>query len=150
MIESKAWILDDKEDRDKPLTHRWTYNYRSNESRNVESVSARCIVRGDYMKPGIHYDAIQTSAQSPSHTIRRLLYAHVALDYEFMRVGDVPSAYPKAPADKRFRVTMTQPKRSSGTFTIPAKIILLNCAQMGSPDGGFLWEEFRTKKLKEL
>ncbi len=55
------------------------------------------------MTPGIHFDAERTAAQSPSQAARRFLYAHAALNREHMRSVDVPGAYPRAPADPRFR-----------------------------------------------
>lgn len=90
------------------------------------------------MKPSLHFDPAQTTAQSPSHDVRRLLCAQVAVGEENLRSGDVPSAYPDASGDKSFRVTMTQPRRFDGTFTEQDRVILINCVQKGSRDGGYL------------
>lgn len=99
------------------------------------------------MKPNVHYDKTRTSAQSPSHIARRLMYARAALAGEYMRSADVPKAYPRAPPDPAYRVVMPQPRRSYGSFTQPGKYVLVDCAQMGGPDGGYLWERYRNEKL---
>lgn len=99
------------------------------------------------MKAGFHYDSLRTSAQTPSHTARRLLLAEAARAGEEVRAFDVPSAYPRASADEKYRVTMRQPRRADGTYTKPNKLILIRRAQMGVPNGGFLWEKHRNTRL---
>lgn len=42
------------------------------------------------MQPSIHFDKSRTSAQSPSHTARRLLYEKAALSGEYIQACDVP------------------------------------------------------------
>ena len=58
------------------------------------------------MKPNVHYDAAKTSAQIPSHTARRILYAHSAVSGSIIREFDVPSAYPRALSGKNYPVYM--------------------------------------------
>lgn len=44
---------------------------------------------------------------------------------------------------------MKQPRISGGTLKARGKVVLLRRAQIGNPNGGFLWENHRKKKLKE-
>ncbi len=100
------------------------------------------------MKAGEHFDPLRTAAQSPSHTARRLLYAEAALRGEHVRSVDVPGAYPRPPVDSSYRVTMQQPRHANGSYTTPGKVVLLQKAQIGSPDGAYLWERYRIECLR--
>lgn len=147
-IDLGVWELTDPIQTDKPVPHLWAYRYKTAPDGGLQSVAARCTVRGDLMRAGVHYDASRTAAQTPSHTARRMLYARAALAGEKIRAADVPNAYMHAPSDPNHRLTMQQPRRSDGTFTAPGKVILIHRAQQGSPDGGYRWERYRNTSLE--
>lgn len=77
------------------------------------------------MQQGIHFDKSRASAQSPSHTARRLLYGKAALFGEYIRASDIPNAYPRAPRDPVHRIIIKEPRRSHRTLTKPGKLILI-------------------------
>lgn len=99
------------------------------------------------MRPGVHFDVMQTSAQSSSHTARRIMYALAALAREAICSLDVPSAYSRASADQAYWVTMRQPRRAEGFFKNLEKLVLQIKSRMDSLDGGYLWERFRIQCL---
>lgn len=83
MIRLGVWKFDDRQSEDKHVPHFWAYHCKTYNNGRIEAIAARCTVRGDLMQPGIHYDKSRTSAQSPSHTSRRLLYAKAALSGKY-------------------------------------------------------------------
>lgn len=44
---------------------------------------------------------------------------------------------------------MYQPARSDVTYSAPGKIVRINCAQQGSPDGGYRREKHRNAVLRK-
>lgn len=148
-IELGTWKFVSATSSSRPLLHLWAYRYKTNPQGAITGFSARCTARGDIMKPKVHFNPTQTSAQIPSRTARRLLYANAALNGGNILLIDVEGAYPRAPTEKRYRVIMKQPKRSDEQYTVPGKHILLCNVQSGAPDSGFRWELHRNNSLKK-
>jgi hypothetical protein len=84
----------------------------------------------------------------PSQSGRRFLLAVAAAEVAAVQSWDVPSAYMRAPADPRYRVTMQQPPKFDGRLAAPGKVCSIRRAMPGAPDANALWEHFRVYWLK--
>jgi hypothetical protein len=76
------------------------------------------------------------------------LLAVAAAEVAAVQSWDVPSAYMRAPADPRYRVTMQQPPKFDGRLAAPGKVCSIRRAMPGAPDANALWEHFRVYWLK--
>eukprot|EP00173_Palmaria_palmata_P004659 Plantae.Rhodophyta-Palmaria_palmata.ctg6789.p1 GENE.Plantae.Rhodophyta-Palmaria_palmata.ctg6789~~Plantae.Rhodophyta-Palmaria_palmata.ctg6789.p1 ORF type:complete len:238 (+),score=3.70 Plantae.Rhodophyta-Palmaria_palmata.ctg6789:464-1177(+) len=128
----------------------WRYRYKTKPDGSLEKRSAQCAVRGDLMRPGVHYDDAKTNVQSPSYATQRLLYANAALEDHDIESWDVPSAYPRADTDPNFQVFLRQPKRANGTYTHLGCHFEICKAHQGAPDAGHRWEKHRDFRLVSL
>lgn len=61
------------------VTLMWRYRYKANPYGTLDKSSLLCAVRGDLIKPGIHYDASKTTAKSTFYASQRLFDANAAL-----------------------------------------------------------------------
>jgi hypothetical protein len=99
------------------------------------------------MKASQEYDPARTSAQTPSHTARRLLIAAAAAAGHTIQSWDVPGAYPRAAADPAYRQKMVQPPQFDGSLRRPGQIAVIQQAMQGAPNAGNLWSVHRNKQL---
>lgn len=132
---------------DTPPTPRKTRLVIPNDEGQTIELAERFTERGDLMHANIHYHPHKTSAQSPSHAARRLLYAHKHNQERNIRSCDVPNTYLRAPTDPKFEVLMTQLRRSDNTYTGLGCEVKLSRAQMGVPNAGFVWEKQSRARL---
>ena len=126
------------------------YNVKTVPDASGQRFSARCTVRGDLLRKHVHFNPDKTSAQTPSHSAHRIFYADAAINNAYVESYDVPSAYPRAPADPEFPCFMKQPLKADGTFTCPGMVFRLDGAQQGAPDAEHRWELHRNAVLKRM
>ena len=62
----------------KPIPLKMTYRYKRDSNGHIEERKARCAVRGDLMKPNMHFDPNNTATFAADKTSIRLLLAHAA------------------------------------------------------------------------
>ena len=145
-----AWKLVPSSPVAKPCRGTFVFRRKTDGDGNVTSHSVRYAARGDLMTPYVHFDPAHTSAQTPSHTAHRLMYAEAARRNEVLESYDVPGAYARAPADPRFKVRLHQPRRADGTYTKPGHDVLIINAQQGVPDAGNRWQLHRNTIFRKL
>ena len=128
---------------DRPLPYVMAFRAKTNLFGGLERQKVRCAIRGDRMRPGLDFDATRTASHMPSQAGRRLLLAAAAVEGYAVDIWDVPGAYPRAPNDPRFRITMRQPPRSDDTLAAPGMVCVLRRAMPGDPSANAQWDTWR-------
>lgn len=77
----------------RPLPLTMTYKYKRDATGHIEERKARCAVRGDLMKPHIHYDPDTTATFAEDKTTIRLILAHAAAHRLPLEHFDISSAF---------------------------------------------------------
>eukprot|EP00737_Agarophyton_chilense_P005094 gb/GEZJ01007131.1/.p1 GENE.gb/GEZJ01007131.1/~~gb/GEZJ01007131.1/.p1 ORF type:complete len:118 (+),score=12.02 gb/GEZJ01007131.1/:44-355(+) len=69
------------------------YRYKRSAEGHIIQRKARCNLRGDLMKPGLHYDAKHTTTYTADRTTQRILIALHATHNMPMEHFDIKLAY---------------------------------------------------------
>lgn len=77
---------------------------------------ARCNLRGDLMKPGLHYDPKQTTTYTADRTTQRMLIAMHASQQLPLEHFDIKSAYLHEQYQHEKPIYVKQMSKFNGTF----------------------------------
>lgn len=69
------------------------YKYKRDEDRTITQRKARCNLRGDFMKPGLHYNPRHTTTFTANRSTRRMLLALYTTQKLPVEHFDIKSAY---------------------------------------------------------
>eukprot|EP00737_Agarophyton_chilense_P001219 gb/GEZJ01001361.1/.p1 GENE.gb/GEZJ01001361.1/~~gb/GEZJ01001361.1/.p1 ORF type:complete len:266 (-),score=12.80 gb/GEZJ01001361.1/:823-1620(-) len=104
------------------------YRYKRSAEGNVVQRKARYNLRGDMMKPGIHYNPKPTTTYSADRTTHRMLIALHARHQMPLEHFDIRSAYLHENYEHDRPIYVTQMPRFDGTYTHQSK----NCQLIGN------------------
>lgn len=107
----------------KTISLTMTYRYKRDAQGKITDRKARCSIRGDLMKPNIHYDPSRTAAYSADKATIRLIFAIAAYNRQPTRHFDIQSAFTHESYNFENPVYVRQPRKFDGSLQHPDKPI---------------------------
>lgn len=120
-----------------PLT--MTYRYKRDTDSSITEPKARCSVRGDLMKPNVHYNPEHTASHMADKTTVRLLLAIKAAANLPSEHFDIKTAFIHENYKHKNLVYVRQHARFDGSYSHPGKGGQLIKNLYGTPSGGFYY-----------
>ena len=93
-----------------------TMTYRYKKDRNEIARKARCSIRGDRMKPNVHYDPEKTATYMADRATIRTLFALAASRNMAIEYFDITGAYLHEKYQHKNKVFVWQPQRFDGSY----------------------------------
>lgn len=101
----------------KPIPLTVAFSYKRDIHGEVSSRKARCALRGDLMRPGVHFDPDRTQCPTADKATVRILIAISAAHSWPMEHMDITNAYVHEPAMYTRPTYVRELPRSNGTYT---------------------------------
>ena len=150
-LQAIKWLPDDQipqKARLIPLT--MNYRYKRSPEQEITEHKARCAVRGDLMKPAIHYNPEHTAAHMADKATIRLLFAIQAAGGLASDHFDIQSAYIHEPYKFDKPVYIRQHPRFDGELKHNCRGGILTKNLYGNPSGGYYYLEGARNYLRSM
>lgn len=120
-----------------PLT--LSFNYKRDEQGGIEECKARGSVRGEMMKPHVHFDPQCTSAPMVDRVAARMVIAHVVKNGWTLEHMDIHSAFINEKYKYTKPVYIREPARADGSFKYGKTTGILELNLYGNPSGTYYY-----------
>ena len=133
-----------------PIPMIMTYRYKRDNIGNINERKARCSVRGDLMKPHIHFEPNHTAAHLSDKMTIRVIFALIANRKLIAEHFDITMAFPHERYEHDQDIYVKQMQRFDKSFKHPHKTGKLELNVYGTPSGGYYYLKGCTKLLRKL